>query len=144
MLGHIKKLFTGRGRAPHHELGHPNPHLSRDPLDDEMGLEELFEEYAEHDEVPMRMLRMSRMFGLSKQQIAHPNTQGRMLVLRCNNCSMRGRCFRDRDHKWTSTPGFDKERCANIETYREIAKRDGNRAPIKHQMFRMPKFLGRS
>lgn len=113
------------------ELGEPDPKLSRDPEQDEMGLEELFQEYANSPDVPKRMLRMANKFGLSKQQIAHPNVQARMVIKKCGTCMMSDRCFRNRDGEYGDKPGFGEFRCANIETYRDIAKAGENRTPIK-------------
>jgi hypothetical protein len=101
---------------------------------DTLGLGALIDEYANSPDVARRLMRMGHLFGLSKQPIAHPNTQAKLLVESCNTCRNRSHCFRDRNGAPVDHPGFDIERCPVIETLRAIAKRDGNRTAIRNRM----------
>jgi len=119
--------------------------ISRRVEDNQMPLGLLFQQFADSPEVPKRMMRMAKFFGLNKQQLAHPNIRGKLIIERCNNCRMRGICFKNREGKLRDRPGFDRERCANIETYRTIALQSGKRAAIHNHVVKHQKdFAGLS
>ena len=103
--------------------------------EDEMDLNEVLESFASRPEVPKRMLKMAKIFGLSRQQLAHPNKRAAKIVNRCNECVMGDICFKNRDGTAKETPGFRRERCPNLTTYRDIALKAEHRTPIKNKAY---------
>lgn len=134
MLGIKQKLENLFKKAhPWNETGaaEPEPEVLEQ---DEMDLDQIFSAYAVNPDVPNRMLKMAGFFGLSRQQIAHPNTEAALIVKRCNACAVRSICFKNRDGSAKETPGFKRERCPNLTTYREKALDAEHRTPIHHKL----------
>ena len=130
------KWAIGKFSKPTHPWnrdGRPEPSWERLERDD-FDLDQIFERFATSPDVPARMLKMAGLFGLSRQQIAHPNKDAALIVKRCNSCPVARICFKTRDGKDRDNPGFKHERCPNLEAYRAKAARSDHRTPIRHQL----------